>query len=145
MQKNYSLKSKFFHCRFNYQVIYPETTESSMVLNGWSRRAVRDEQTIQQYLERSENLLHASYQLETGETGIKHWQMTLTFAKPWNKYQVKRLFDVQVSETYYIEPCVNLQASATYCQKSATRLAGPFHYSRATVLDALNALGKSMK
>lgn len=67
----------------------------------------------------------AIWQIEKGDTtGYEHIQITLTMKKKCRLSWIKNHF----SKTAHIEIVRNIDASFDYCQKSETRIAGPYYY-----------------
>lgn len=69
------------------------------------------------------DLKYGLYQEEMGAEGTPHFQGTLHFGKVKRFSAIKKLLP-----TAHIEKCVALFASLEYCEKSDTRIDGPWEY-----------------
>lgn len=134
-------KAKYFHVRINENIYVDDTQDSTCIpKGGWHDFHLRSREWLEDIFERSPNILDVAYQLECGSTGIRHWQLTIGLNLPWNKFQLKTVLQVQKGETYFIEACRNVQASAQYCRKTDTRIEGPFSYKKKGILDAMGCI-----
>ena len=72
--------------------------------------------------------------LEKGEGGIPHFQITVLTGKTRKRRSAVRAFledhfdDLQFPSIDYCEPCRNTWASAQYCAKENTHVAGPWEW-----------------
>lgn len=125
-----------FHVRLNYY-LYEEADE-----NGFRRPFItRTRKLILETLQRAK-VLSCNYQLEIGETGIKHWQMHIIVKTPMNKYKLGCMMGVDRKIWEYCEPARNPAASQNYASKSETRIEGPYKFPERFSLDTIENLMK---